>query len=265
MNVFGQDLINNIFSFVPIRIGETMKEDATIDEIRELVREKVEDYEREGKEPVKYLFRVVIGKIVRFTILCNEYISEILLYDLNNGTIIRWDIDMDIKKRDVLSLPMNNKGLYQYGIGVTIKDLGDDKFELKHVLGSKKSIIISKERLYNFLKGGDDQEIMDLVYKRVEFLDYDIIEHLANTRDYYYNLIDLVKLLYNMGYWTYGGLKNYNVIYPRYIPNINLSLGRGKLRFTLNIDGTIANVNITDNTYSYIIDDLVGLGAKIEE
>lgn len=185
------------------------------------------------------------------------------MYDLLTKIITKWDMNMHIEKRDLLFLPLTREDLFQYGTAVVMRDLGDDNFEIRYLHANNKSIKVSKERLYNFLKGGDDKEIMDFVYKRVEFLDYDIIEHLTDDRNYYYQLLDLMKLLYNMGYWTYGGFVNYNVIYPRYNKITAITMDGGNLRFKLDIDGTITDVKVTDDSYLSIIDDLVKLGARV--
>lgn len=82
-------------------------------------------------------------------------------------------------------------------------------------------------------------------------LDYDIIERLISKEGnikpkLYESLLNIFKKLYNMGYWTYGGFKNYvptnDIPDPKqkYLMHFNLQRG---IRFKMDLNGNISDVS----------------------
>lgn len=258
------ELVENTVSYIPI--GELIDENTSKETIEDMFNERAKDL----SQPIKYLWTAFENTannyvIVKITILCNEYIAGIKTYNLDSkdvrgnrgertiNKIEVWDTETPIHKRDILKLP--RQGLYTwYGRLVRVKETDDPNYvSIESRSGNRIMDHLDKNRWVNFLKGGDDEDILTVVRNRIQFLDYNIIEQLTDKRYFYYKMLNIFELLYNMGYWTYGGFKNFQPK-DKKLPNKMFvtyqERGRG---FNLSLDGTISDVNGVDQS---VIDEI---------
>jgi hypothetical protein len=238
--------------FVPV--GDIITENTTREEIEQHFQEKVEIYKNNGMEPYSYLWASIKNRkdgdiVVRVTICCNEYIVGIVLYDVATNDIKIWDLNTQIEKRDILSFPTRGK-YYWYGRYSLLFENG--YVIIKH---DRSTIaLITTEQFIDFL---DNSKENKLGIDKVVFLDYDIIETLTDDRNKYYGVLDIFKNLYNDGYWTYGGFKNYVKSEDKIQDTVKVTYLNKS--FTLTKDGNVSGTNIATE----VSDTLKWLGATI--
>jgi hypothetical protein len=207
MEVLPLELKKNIFLFAPI--GSIISDNTSKEEIEFLFAEKVKDYENNGLKPYAYIWlsfkNGMEGDIVvRVTICCGEYIVGLVLYDINQNTIKEWNLNSKVEKRNILSFP--KEGIFHwYGTSYALQYIDDNVIINKL---TEYKIMYKKQEFIDFLNGNDDTRIRA---ERVMFLDYNIVETLADKKIEYYGILRVFEYLYGKGYWTYGGFKNFDI------------------------------------------------------
>lgn len=261
------ELIGNVASYIPIH--DMIDENTSRERVNQLIKARAKEIDAFGGESEKILWtRVANGGnpsiIAKITILCNECISGILLYDPQTRKTVEWTLDTDIKPRDKLKLP--KQGRYKwYSQGDKVRYDDEGYFTLNNEP-------VDEEAWNNFLLGEDEPEVEQLLKKgRQQFLEYDIIEHLTDERNEYYELLRIFRLLYNEGYGTYGGFKNFisgeTTLHANRSEN-KMLLSRDRisntyLSYVLTIDGTVTNFTSSPDKYSAILDDMRKIGLNV--
>ena len=258
MQALSEDIIDSIFMYVPI--GSIIDESTTKEEIENMLNEKVEDYRRHKVEPFRYIWSSVKNNlmgdyIVRFTICCNEYITEILMLDAGYYEEKIWKLEDYIKKRNVLEFP-GHRYNWMYEISYKDSDI--------LIKGLTKSLRLPVDEFVDFMNGSRNTRIEGKL-TRVRFLDYDIIETFRLFPDSYKYLLALLEGLYNEGYWTFGGFKNFvssdakvqDVSPVSYIRTSDFTTHR----FTISRDGDVIGKDLPKG----LENALLRLGAHINE
>ena len=187
MQTIPSELVDNIFSFVPI--SSMINENMTKEEMEKLVDGRAEDYVKFGLDPYRYIWSKIShwffgDYIVRISVTCNEYITEILIMDMKTHQTRTWNLATPIRKR------------------------GARDFALTGIDGEEMTISNLTEEFGEFLDGSTTTSIEGKI-PRVQYLDYNILETLDLIRLPYEQMIALMRNLYDEGYWLYGGFKNY--------------------------------------------------------
>lgn len=270
----GSDVMNIIDSYTPI--GTMISDDTTKEQVLGLLKQRSELWDDKPKYlwfPMKLVDTSQF--FIRVTIACNEYITEVSKIWISKKKLYgTWNCNENTEIREKHDIPIY-KGIMSYNMiydsDRSVSIYGNGEAKIYEVLPDQRHVYIAsvtKDQWFSFLDGNPVPEVEKYITRR-QFLDTKIIETILDgihNTDYmkeYFQILRIFEVLYNMGYWTYGGFVNYNVIYPRYNKITAITMDGGNLRFKLDIDGTITDVKVTDDSYLSIIDDLVKLGARV--
>lgn len=253
------EILEHIETYRQIR--DDITDNMTKEQIQELVTQRCKYYVKDCMSPFKYMWTSFdangIRIIVRVSVECNENISQIVLYNLKTQEMRSWSVGDDITPRNPLDLPMRGRNRYYGHVRIHYP-----KNDTEHVIigddEDDDNIKIEKDRFDAFLLGHDDDEILRIVRKRRQFLEYDIIERLASNATQYYRILKVFEGLYNMGYWTYGGFKDYkptNTTFGRKNTFVKCIL-RENIGFNLSVDGYVTNIVDKDGKLEETLDKL---------
>lgn len=254
------ELIGNVASYIPIH--DMIDENTSRERVNQLVKARAKEIDTFGGESKKILWTKVVNGgnpsiIAKITILCNECISGILMYDPQTRKTVEWTLDTDIKPRDKLKLP--KQGKFNWYSPYDKAGYNDEGYF------TVNSQPVDEEAWNNFLLGGDEPEIERLLKKgRHQFLEYDIIEQLTDERNEYYELLRIFRLLYNEGYGTYGGFKNYTPNAASMNDTYKMYIDRNGPIYLMSSDGIVSNFRMnTDVYYKDILDDMRNIGLQV--
>ena len=218
-------------------LREGMETDFT-ENIRRVIRQKLDYYKNEGLEYKKFLlYSLASNVIVRVSILCNEYISSIAIITIYNGTTKRkeWNMNMEYhSKNNVLREGIPGFMYCNMISGVSIDSIDNDMiYRIDFVTNYKNGIF---DRYPVKFKGSDIMKIVNgatipqAISSSVEYPKGNILDTLYDQNNILtgFKICAILTDLAFHGYWNewtsnIKGSNIYNITDT--IWNITLSLG----------------------------------------
>jgi len=131
--------------------------------------------------------------VMKVTILCNEYISHVLICTIRNSVLEKtgeWDMKDNVKHKD----------MFTYGSGVSLHyNPSTNTLQIPSIKESN----VSLDEWNAYARGEDNPRLNSI--KRIKMLE----KITEGQTIFYYRVLNIFDYLYSKGYWTYGGFKNY--------------------------------------------------------
>lgn len=215
---------NNIISYVSI--ADMVKDKPTMSFIE--IRHEIEKRKQYlSCNHVRYLWYDINYALVKYTIVCNEYITAIDII----GTDHRWDESMGYSKHPWYTTDYNVNGKEGCILGYNIRECdrktcpnnGDGIYYLAHspidkymniVYPGYENLTIKENEIINMIQHNTHQHLIPcnkIVYPDGIFISDLLLE--GTDVDLFNNLSFSLNILAKMGYWNYGTKHMLNIDY----------------------------------------------------